>query len=74
MAHTELPAFDLGIAEAAQVVGLHPITLRKLCEEGKGPPFQRLPTPGGGHSHRRFNREQLIEWAASFVQTPASSA
>lgn len=46
--------FDLGITEAAQLVGVHPDTLRAWVDRGT---LVALITPGG---HRRFRRSDVL--------------
>jgi len=46
--------FDLGITEAAQMVGVHPDTVRAWVDRGK---LVALITPGG---HRRFRRSDVL--------------
>lgn len=47
----------LSLGEAAEILGVHPSTLRHWADSGDLP-FQR--TPGG---HRRFRRGDLQQWA-----------
>lgn len=47
------PTYDLGISEAAAVVGVHPDTLRAWADDGKVPCWV---TPSG---HRRFRMSDL---------------
>lgn len=45
--------YDLGISEAAALVGVHPDTVRSWVDKGK---LVALVTPGG---HRRFRRSDV---------------
>ncbi len=49
----------VSLGEAAQIIGVHPATIRNWAEQGELP-FRR--TPGG---HRRFRRADLEQWLAS---------
>ena len=49
----------VSLGEAAQIIGVHPATIRNWAEHGELP-FRR--TPGG---HRRFRRADLEQWLAS---------
>jgi excisionase family DNA binding protein len=49
----------LGLGAAAQILGIHPSTLRGWADKGEVPSHR---TPGG---HRRFKRTELEVWAAS---------
>jgi excisionase family DNA binding protein len=49
----------VSLGEAAEILGVHPTTLRHWADQG-GLPSQR--TPGG---HRRFRRRDLLQWASS---------
>jgi len=49
----------VSLGEAAQIVGVHPATIRNWAERGELP-FRR--TPGG---HRRFRRSDLKQWIAN---------
>lgn len=46
--------FDLGITEAARIVGVHPDTVRSWVANGK---LLAFITPGG---HRRFRRSDVV--------------
>ncbi len=46
--------YDLGIGEAAALVGVHPDTVRSWVDRGK---LVALITPGG---HRRFRRSDVL--------------
>lgn len=46
--------FDLGISEAAALVGVHPDTVRSWVDKGQ---LVALITPGG---HRRMRRSDVI--------------
>lgn len=46
--------YDLGISEAAAIVGVHPDTLRAWVAAGT---ITALVTPGG---HRRFRRSDVM--------------
>jgi excisionase family DNA binding protein len=50
----------VSLGEAAQIVGVHPATIRKWAEQGELP-FRR--TPGG---HRRFRRSDLNQWLETY--------
>lgn len=52
----------LGLGQAADLLGIHPTTLRRWADKGKIP-FMR--TPGG---HRRFSKEDLDAFAAAQSQ------
>lgn len=45
----------VGITEAAQILGVHPNTLRKWADEGLVP-YIKLPS-----GHRRFSVAEMIE-------------
>ncbi|MBI5957134.1 MAG: helix-turn-helix domain-containing protein [Chloroflexi bacterium] len=49
----------VSLGEAAQIIGVHPATIRNWAEQGELP-FRR--TPGG---HRRFRRSDLQQWLAA---------
>jgi len=49
----------VSLGQAAQIIGVHPATIRNWAEHGELP-FRR--TPGG---HRRFRRADLEQWLAS---------
>ncbi|MBN1681919.1 MAG: helix-turn-helix domain-containing protein [Anaerolineae bacterium] len=49
----------VSLGEAAEIIGVHPTTIRNWAERGELP-FRR--TPGG---HRRFRRSDLKQWLAS---------
>ncbi len=53
------PSEWVSLGEAAQIIGVHPATIRNWAEQGELP-FRR--TPGG---HRRFRRSDLQQWLAS---------
>lgn len=53
------PSEWVSLGEAAQIIGVHPTTIRNWAEQGKLP-YRR--TPGG---HRRFCRTDLEQWLAS---------
>lgn len=46
--------FDLGISQAADIVGVHPDTIREWVDAGK---LLAFITPGG---HRRFRRSDVV--------------
>ncbi len=52
----------LGITQAAQLLGVHPLTLRSWAEKGYLPHYR---TPGG---HRRFRRDELLTFIAKMNQ------
>lgn len=49
----------VSLGEAAQIIGVHPATIRNWAEQGELP-YRR--TPGG---HRRFRRSDLQQWIAT---------
>jgi excisionase family DNA binding protein len=49
----------VSLGEAAEIIGVHPATIRNWAERGELP-FRR--TPGG---HRRFRKSDLQQWLAS---------
>lgn len=49
----------VGLSEAAEILGVHPSTVRHWADSGELP-SQR--TPGG---HRRFRRRELEQWAVA---------
>lgn len=49
----------VSLGEAAEIIGVHPATIRNWAERGELP-FRR--TPGG---HRRFRRADLKQWLAN---------
>jgi excisionase family DNA binding protein len=56
----------VSLGEAAEIIGVHPATIRQWAERGELP-FRR--TPGG---HRRFRRADLQQWLTSHrVTLPA---
>ncbi|HEX3052610.1 MAG TPA: helix-turn-helix domain-containing protein [Aggregatilineaceae bacterium] len=58
----------VSLGEAAEIIGVHPATIRNWAERGELP-FRR--TPGG---HRRFRRVDLKQWLASHRLTYPSEA
>ncbi len=58
----------VSLGEAAEIIGVHPATIRNWAERGELP-FRR--TPGG---HRRFRRADLKQWLASHRVTRPSEA
>lgn len=58
----------VSLGEAAEIIGVHPATIRNWAERGELP-FRR--TPGG---HRRFRRADLEQWLASHRITPPAEA
>lgn len=72
--NTEIPTQDsepsewVSLGQAAQIIGVHPATIRNWAERGELP-FRR--TPGG---HRRFRRADLEQWLASHRLTPPTEA
>ena len=58
----------VSLGEAAQIIGVHPATIRNWAEQGELP-FRR--TPGG---HRRFRRSDLEQWLASHRLTQPTEA
>jgi excisionase family DNA binding protein len=58
----------VSLGEAAEIIGVHPATIRNWAERGELP-FRR--TPGG---HRRFRRADLQQWLAQHrVTFPAEA-
>ncbi len=58
----------VSLGEAAQIIGVHPATIRNWAEHGDLP-YRR--TPGG---HRRFRRADLQQWLASHRMAPPLEA
>lgn len=58
----------VSLGEAAQIIGVHPATIRNWAEQGELP-YRR--TPGG---HRRFRRADLQQWLASHRIAPPLEA
>lgn len=58
----------VSLGEAAEIIGVHPATIRNWAERGELP-FRR--TPGG---HRRFQRSALQQWQASHRLTAPAEA
>ncbi|MCD4687473.1 MAG: helix-turn-helix domain-containing protein [Anaerolineae bacterium] len=58
----------VSLGEAAEIIGVHPATIRNWAERGDLP-FRR--TPGG---HRRFRRSDLQQWLASRRMTHPTEA
>jgi excisionase family DNA binding protein len=58
----------VSLGEAAQIIGVHPATIRNWAEQGELA-FRR--TPGG---HRRFRRSDLQQWLASHRLTRPTEA
>lgn len=58
----------VSLGEAAEIIGVHPATIRNWAERGELP-FRR--TPGG---HRRFRRSDLKQWLASHRQSNPTEA
>lgn len=58
-AERDQPSEWVSLGEAAQIIGVHPATIRNWAEQGELP-YRR--TPGG---HRRFRRADLEQWLAS---------
>jgi len=58
----------VSLGEAAQIIGVHPATLRNWAEQGELS-FRR--TPGG---HRRFRRSDLQQWLAAHRVVPSAEA
>ncbi|MBN2303996.1 MAG: helix-turn-helix domain-containing protein [Anaerolineae bacterium] len=58
----------VSLGEAAEIIGVHPATIRNWAERGELP-FKR--TPGG---HRRFRRSDLQQWLDSHrLKAPAEA-
>lgn len=62
------PSEWVSLGQAAQIIGVHPATIRNWAEQGELP-FRR--TPGG---HRRFRRADLEQWLASHRIAPPTEA
>lgn len=62
------PSEWVSLGEAAQIIGVHPATIRNWAERGELP-FRR--TPGG---HRRFRRADLEQWLAMHRIAPPIEA
>lgn len=58
----------VSLGEAAQIIGVHPATIRNWAERGELP-FRR--TPGG---HRRFRRADLAQWLDAHRLGPPTEA
>lgn len=58
----------VSLGEAAQIIGVHPATIRNWAEQGELS-FRR--TPGG---HRRFRRSDLQQWLAAHRVIPSADA
>jgi excisionase family DNA binding protein len=58
----------VSLGEAAQIIGVHPATIRNWAERGEIP-YRR--TPGG---HRRFRRADLRQWQAAHRLTHPAEA
>ncbi len=56
----------LGLSEAAEILGVHPSTLRTWADRGKFPVHR---TPGG---HRRFQRSDVEGWSTPTQRAPAA--
>jgi len=65
---TDISGFDqwLSLGDASALLGVHASTLRRWADGGRVP-CQR--TPGG---HRRFNRQQLLDWVEGAQQPSAA--
>ncbi len=62
------PSEWVSLGEAAEIIGVHPATIRNWADSGELP-FRR--TPGG---HRRFRRADLQQWLAQHrVTIPAEA-
>lgn len=62
------PSEWVSLGEAAEIIGVHPATIRNWAERGELP-YRR--TPGG---HRRFRRADLKQWLASHRVTRPTEA
>ena len=62
------PSEWVSLGEAAEIIGVHPATIRNWAERGDLP-YRR--TPGG---HRRFRRSDLQQWLASHRLTKPTEA
>lgn len=58
----------LGLSEAAELLGVHPSTVRSWADEGKIPVHR---TAGG---HRRFRRSEIERWTSTHHTVPSSEA
>jgi len=55
----------LRLPEVAERIGVHSSTLRRWCEEGKGP--RHIKTPGGTYI---FRAEEVEKWLAELEADP----
>lgn len=58
--------------EAAEIIGIHPVTLTRWRNEGRGPNFQRL-----GDSRRpriRYNSRDVHAWMKKYNMVPEAAA
>ncbi|GMR10309.1 MAG: hypothetical protein BMS9Abin28_1130 [Anaerolineae bacterium] len=58
----------IGLAEAAELLGVHPNTVRNWADNG------RIPVHRTGGNHRRFHREEIELWLESQRGNGSSSA
>jgi excisionase family DNA binding protein len=57
----------LGLSEAAEILGVHPSTLRAWADQGELPSHR---TPG---KHRRFKRADVETWAVTRREAPTTA-
>jgi excisionase family DNA binding protein len=57
----------VGLGEAAEILGVHPTTVRTWADKGELPSRR---TPGG---HRRFRRSDLEQWERAPTSEPAEA-
>lgn len=57
----------VGLGEAAEILGVHPTTVRAWADKGELPSRR---TPGG---HRRFRRSDLEQWERAPTSEPAEA-
>ncbi|MEB2286663.1 MAG: helix-turn-helix domain-containing protein [Anaerolineae bacterium] len=67
-AERDQPSEWVSLGEAAQIIGVHPATIRNWAEQGE---LSYRRTPGG---HRRFRRIDLEQWLASHRITQPAEA
>ena len=57
----------LRIHEAAEIIGIHPNTLREACRHGNGPKHLEF-SPRGKTVSRLFKREDVEAWVAEHTR------